>query len=145
MIIGKEVISVYNRFITGLPPFGSTETWLRTVIKFAQWEDSADRNVTNIGATFIDKHINIYIPKTANTEGKKYMRSSEWILLPNDKKAQAWTLAVDSSIITLGETPIITSLYTMQTLRNEHRHCLIKAIEDLSNSPIMPHWEVAGI
>jgi hypothetical protein len=47
--------------------------------------------------------------------------------------------------IALGEAPEITSAYTITNMRANFRSCLIQAIEDLSNQPVLPHWEITGI
>ena len=150
MILAKHVITIYNKYMImpsnwqgGIPP-SSQEAWNRTVIKYAQWEDSTDRNAGNDGKNFIDKHIAIIIPKTANTGGKKYITPIEWAALPTAQIPQSWTLTV-GNVIAYGEAPEITSAYTMATMKNNFKNCEIRAIEDLTDQPIMPHFEILGV
>jgi len=145
MILAKQIITVYNKY-SGLlnPPMPPTEGWNKTVIRFAQWEDATDRNATQAGVTFIDKHISILIPKTANTMNKNYVKNIDWAKLAVDQKLLTWTLKPED-YIALGETPDITSVFTISNLVANYKCCLIKSIEDLSDQPILPHWEVAGI
>jgi len=142
MIIAKHIITVFNKYNADTPPY--SEAWARTVIKFAQWEDSTNRNFTSTGATFIDKYISIIIPKNANTEGKKYIPPKEWGLLPAAQKLLTWTLEQGSDIF-LGEVPPLAGGYTYTQARKDFVYCLIKSVEDLTNQPILPHWEVTGI
>jgi hypothetical protein len=145
MTIAKHILTVYNKYMAGgQPPSPPTEAWNRTVIRFGQWEDSTDRNMTQTGITNIDKHIYIIIPKTAKTGGKRFIPSIDWAKLTTAEKLLTWTVNADD-IIALGETPEITSGYSMSTLRAANRACLVKSIENYFNQPIMPHIEVIGI
>ena len=145
MILAKHVLTVYNAVMEGQPPFPPSETWKKTVIKFGQWEDSADRNFSSQGLTTIGKHISIIIPKNANTQGKKYIPSKDFERLTADQKNKYWTLKLDKDYIALGETPDITASFTISNLYSQYRACLINAIEDLTIQPVLPHWEVIGI
>jgi len=146
MILAKHVLSVYNEFMPpffgGLPP---AAIWQKTLIKYAQWEDAADRNSTQAGMTSIDKHIRIIIPKNANTQGRKYIPFREFEFLPAEQKPSYWTLKINSSIICLGDTPEITSQFPSHNIKEQFSNCLVKAIEDLTIQPILPHWEIIGI
>ena len=144
-ILAKHTLTVYNAVMEGLPPFPPSETWKRTIIKFGQWEDSADRNGAQDGRTFIDKHINIIIPKNANMQGKKYILSNDYERLSADQKNKYWTLKINKDYIAFGETPDITSSFTITNLSSQYRACLVKAIEDFLIQPILPHLEVVGI
>jgi len=146
MILAKHVLTIYNKYMSmpsnwqgGTPPSAS-EAWNRTVIKFGQWEDSTDKNADTSGKNFIDKHISIIIPITANTGGKKYKKPLEWVSPFNT----TWTLSI-GTIIVFGEAPEITSAYTMTNMKANFKYCEIKAIEDLTDQPIMPHFEILGI
>jgi len=86
MILAKHVLTVYQKYMnqgewTGGAPPVAQEAWNRTVIKYAQWEDLTDRNADTSGKNFIDKHISIIIPMTANTGGKKYVKPIQWAAL----------------------------------------------------------------
>jgi hypothetical protein len=145
MTIAKHILTVYNKYTGAFnPPSPPSEAWNRTVIRFGQWEDSTDRNMTQTGITNIDKHISIIIPKNAKTVGKKYVTPIQWAALSTAEKLLAWTVNADD-IIALGETPEITSGYSMSTMRANNRACLIKSIENYFNQPIMPHIEAIGI
>jgi len=146
MTIAKHILTVYNKFTSmpsnwqgGIPPAAS-EVWNRTVIKYGQWEDTTDKNADTSGKNFIDKHISIIIPKTAKTGGKQYKTPLEWVSPFNT----TWTLNV-GTIIVFGEGPEITTAYAMATLKNNFKFCEIKAIEDLTDQPVLPHWEIVGI
>ena len=141
MILAKHIITVINSFMTH--PSGKT-AYNRTVIKYVQWEDTTDRNYMSSGATFIDKHISIIIPKTADTQGKKYVPAKEWGLLPEAQQLLTWTLEPNTDIF-YGEVPELTGGYTYTQVRKDFRYCLVKTIDDLANQPIMPHWEIVGI
>jgi hypothetical protein len=146
MILAKHTITIFNRYTSGvftggMPP---SESWSRTVIKFAQWEDTTDRQANANGITQINKLISIIIPKTADTQGKKYKPYLEWATLPVDEKLLTWTLNVEN-YIALGEAPEITSAYKITNMTADFRCCLIKAMDDLSNQPVLPHWEITGI
>jgi hypothetical protein len=148
MTIAKHTLTVYNKYIEGVfnppnPP-SQQEKWNRTVIRFGQWEDRTDRNFTQAGATLIDKHIEVIIPKTANTGGKKFVKSLEWGKFETAQKIQTWTVRAEDYVV-LGEGPEIAAGYTMDNLRADFRHCMVKAIEDLSDQPVLPHWEISGI
>jgi len=146
MTLAKHVLTVYNKYAKlpdnwqgGVPP-SNIEAWNRTVIKFGQWEDSTDKNADTGGKNFIDKHISIIIPKTANAGGKKYVKPLEWASPFNT----AWTLNV-GAIIAFGEAPEITGAYTMAAMKANFKNCEIRAIEDLTDQPIMPHFEILGV
>jgi hypothetical protein len=150
MTIAKHVLTVYNKYMNqgewagGMPPT-ALEAWNRTVIKFGQWEDTTDRQADTNGITQINKLISIIIPKTANTQGKKYVTPLEWAKLPADKKILSWTLNAGVDYIAFGEGPEITSAYKITNMTAEFRCCLIKAMDDLSNQPILPHIEISGV
>jgi hypothetical protein len=127
----------------GMPPT-ALEAWNRTVIKFGQWEDTTDRQANSSGITQINKLISVIIPKDAKT-GKKYIPPLEWAALPVEQKKLSWTLNVDADYIALGEAPEITPGYTMANMKADFRSCLIKAVDDLSNQPVLPHFEVSGV
>jgi len=145
MILAKHVLTVYNSVLVGLPPFPSSEAWYKTTIKFGQWEDTADRNFSSQGLTTIGKHISIIIPKNVNAQGKKYITSGDYERLSTDQKNNYWTLKLDKDIIAFGETPDITSSFTITNLRNQYKTCLVSAIEDLTIQPVLPHWEIVGV
>jgi hypothetical protein len=72
MILAKHTITIYNKYMNqsewtgGMPPT-ALEAWNRTAVKFAQWEDTTDRQANTNGITQLNKLISIIIPKTANT------------------------------------------------------------------------------
>jgi hypothetical protein len=124
-------------------PFAPDETWDRSVIKYAQWDDVKDRNFANNGVIVIGSHVEIIIPKTANAGGKDYINPIDWNKLPEEQKLEKWTLSVGDYVF-FGDAPEITDAYTMKQAKDNFKSCAIKAIDDLSNQPILPHWEVAG-
>jgi hypothetical protein len=146
MTIAKHTITVFNKYYGGdfQPPFPPSEAWNRTVIKFGQWEDTTDRNFTNNGITSIDKHIEVIIPKTANTMGKGFVKVVDWYKLTTDKKLTKWTVQAGDYVF-FGEAPEITTLYTMKQAMDDFKYCMIKTVEDLSDQPVLPHWEITGI
>ncbi|MCL2174574.1 MAG: hypothetical protein FWB73_00885 [Treponema sp.] len=145
MILAKHVLTVYNVSNEGVPPFGGSDVWRKTIIKFGQWEDSADRNSATDGRSVISKHISIIIPKNADTQGKKYILSGDYAKLTADQKNKYWTLKLGSDYIAFGETPDITSSFTISSLQNQYKACLISAVEDLTIQPVLPHYEIVGI
>ena len=145
MTIGKHTLTVYNIYSEGLPPFNNVEGYNKTVIKFGQWEDTTDRQANSNGITQINQLISVIIPKTAKTGGKKYVSPMEWESLPISEKLQTWTLKVGRDYIALGETPDITTAYSITSLKKDYRLCLISQVEDLTDQPIMPHFEVLGV
>jgi hypothetical protein len=145
MTIGKHTLTVYNIYSEGLPPFNNVEGYNKTVIKFGQWEDTTDRQANSNGITQINQLISVIIPKTAKTGGKKYVSPMEWESLTPAQKLITWTLKVGRDYIVFGESPEITTSYPFATMQKDYRCCLISAAEDLTNQPIMPHFEVLGI
>ena len=146
MTIGKHTLTIFNRYSEGgLPPFGNVEGFNRTVIKYGQWEDSTDRNATNDGRNFIEQHISIIIPKTAKTGGKKYVLPMQWESLPVNQKLLSWTLKINDTYIAYGEAPDITSTYTIAKMQADYKSCRVSGIEDLTDQPVMPHFEVLGV
>lgn len=146
MILAKHILTVYNK-VTGVfvPPFPPSESWQRTIIKFAQWEDQTDLNANGDGRNTVDKHISIIIPKNANTQGRKYLSPTEWNKLTNGEQSKYWALIIGSTYIALGETPEITSSLTISQLQSQYKSCVVSAAEDLTIQPILPHIEVIGI
>jgi len=150
MILAKHTISIFNRFLDGVPPFFQggrppAESYNKTLVRYAQWEDSADRNSANDGRTSIDKHIQIIIPLKADTQGRKYIGYRDYELLPNEQKLNFWTLKINECIIAFGDAPELSSSFTIEKLKESYKHCLVKAVEDLTLQPILPHWEIVGI
>jgi len=145
MILAKHTLTIYNAVMEGQPPFPPSEVWKKTVVKFGQWEDSADRNFSSQGLTTIGKHISIIIPKNADMQGKKYLPSGEYARLTGDQINKHWTLKLDKDYIALGETPDITSSFTISNLISQYRVCLVNALEDLTIQNILPHWEIIGV
>jgi hypothetical protein len=146
MTIAKHAITIINVFSEAVyqppnPPTGKT-TYSRTVFKNCQWEDITDRQANNNGITQINKLISVIIPKTKGM--KPYKKNEDYAKLPIDQKPNCWTLAAEGEIF-LGEVPEITALYTIETAKKDFRHCMIKGIDDLSDTPVLPHWEVTGI
>ena len=146
MTIAKHTITVVNTysdivFQPPLPPVGGT-TYKRTVFKNCQWEDVTDRQADSGGLTQINKLISIIIPKIKGM--KPYLPYADYAKLDNSQKPNYWTLKTEWEIF-LGEVPEITGTYTMENARADFRHCMIKGIEDLSDQPVLPHWEVTGI
>jgi hypothetical protein len=146
MTIAKHTITVINVFSDTvwnppLPPTGKT-TYSRTVFKNCQWEDQSDRQANNNGITQINKLISIIIPKAKGM--KPYKKNEDYVKLPTDQKANFWTLKTEEEIF-LGEVPEITDLYKIENARKDFRYCMIKGIDDLSDQPVLPHFEVTGI
>jgi hypothetical protein len=144
MTIAKHTLTIFNKSVTVNPPFGSTDVWNRTVIKFGQWENNTDRNFDGNGITSIGKHIDIIIPKKVDTGGKGFLKEIDWNKLPADQKPTKWTLRAEDYIF-FGEVPELTTAYTITNARADYRYCLIKAISDYTDQPVLPHWELAGI
>ena len=144
-ILAKHTLTVYNK-IAGvfIPPFPPSESWQRTIIKFAQWEDQTDLNANGNGRNTIDKHISIIIPKNAKSQGRKYLTHIEWNKLQSGQD-KYWTLIIESTMIALGETPDISASMTITDLQKQYKSCLVSAVEDLTIQPILPHFEVVGI
>ena len=143
MTIGKNIITVFNKYAAGdsNSPFPPTESWNKTVIKFAQWEDTTDRQANTNGITQVNKLISIIIPKNANTQGKKYVKPLEWTRLSTEQKLLSWTLKAEDYIF-FEEVPIST--ITTDIIK-QNRCCLIKTVDDLSDQPVLPHWEITGV
>jgi hypothetical protein len=51
------------------------------------------------GLNFIDKHVEIIIPENSETEGKRFLRSFEWIKYPHEEKYLFWTLQIEDVIV----------------------------------------------
>jgi hypothetical protein len=144
-MIAEHTLTVFNKYLgVSTPPFGATEAWNRTVIKYGQWENTTDRNFDGNGVITIGKSISVIIPQNADTGGKEFLNEIEWNKLPADQKIKYWTLRTDDYVF-FGEVPELTTGYTMTNARADHRHCLVKAVDDYADQPILPHWEVTGI
>jgi len=146
MTLAKHTLTVFSQlpgvFIPPFPP--QPGGWNRTVIKYGQWENATDRNVTGEGATFIDKHIGIIIPKAADAMGKGFLNEIDWNRLPVAERREKWTLRI-GDIVVFGEAPEISGPVTIDTVRADFRHCLVKSVEDLTKQPVLPHWAIVGI
>jgi hypothetical protein len=140
-MIAEHTLTVFNKYLgVSTPPFGATEAWNRTVIRYGQWEDDVVREFAN-GIINTGKQILVLIKTNADTGGKEFLNEIEWNKLPADQKVKHWTLRTDDYVF-FGEVP---EGYTVTNAKADHRHCLIKAVDDYSDQPILPHWEVTGI
>ena len=150
MTIAKNTITIFNTYAKEAerdpmdfrPPGPAETVYSRTVFKNCQWEDTVDRQANTNGLTQVNNLISIIIPKTKGM--KPYKKDFEYNKLPVDLKANYWTL-VTSGEIFLGEVPEITPLYTIENARADFRKYIIKGIEDLSDQPVLPHWEITGV
>ena len=153
MTIAKHTITIFNTYIMETeeerdpydprpPSVSQTTVYSRTVLKNCQWEDTIDRQANTNGLTQVNNLISIIIPKTKGM--KLYKKDFEFNKIPVEQRANYWTL-VTSGEIFLGEVPEITPLYTIENARADFRKCIIKGIEDLSDQPVLPHWEITGI
>ena len=151
--IYRDTITVYNRRFNaipqpGLPPGGAgAVSWNRTVIKGVMWKDNTQINEDSSGASSIDRTVSVTIPSEADCEGKTYVQPSRYGSLPVDQVNNHWTLNTDIAnpdVVVLGEGREITSMYTIDNLRRDHRHMAPRAVRDTSRDSGLPMWKVAG-
>jgi hypothetical protein len=142
-MIAEHTLTVFNKYMgVSTPPFGATEVWNRTVIKYGQWEDDVVREFAN-GIINTGKQILVLIETNADTGGKEFLGEIEWNKLSADQKIKYWTLRTDDNVF-FGEVPELTATYTIASAKKDFKHCLIQTVADLSNLH-RPHWEITGV
>jgi hypothetical protein len=140
-----DVITVYNLYSEGSPPFPPKIMYEKTVIRNVMWKNKTHVNSDNSGKNFICQTVSITIPLEA-VMNKKFIPPVEYAAA--DKKKH-WTLNVDKAnpdIVVLGECDKeITDLYTMADLKRDYVTTSIHAVSDTTNQGILPMWKVSGV
>jgi len=142
MTISKHTISIYNKSTGGGGIFDDGDTWIKTILTNCQFEDAINRNANTNGITAIDKSAMVIIPKTRGM--KPYLEPAEYSKLPIDQRSKYFTLAA-GDIIAKGDTPNIQGIFTSQILLRDYKAFTIKAVNNLSDQAVLPHWECQGI
>jgi hypothetical protein len=142
-MIFKDVITVYNCYSEGQPPFPPKLKYNRTVIHNVMWKDKTHVTSDNGGKSFIGQTVSVTIPLEAIIEdGKKYVPPRDYTT------DDCWTLNADKAnpdIIAFGECPEITDSYTVADLRKDYKTANIQAVSDSTNQGILPMWKVGGV
>ena len=143
-LLYNDVITVYNRYERGLPPFGGV-SWDRTIVRGVRWETDVDKNPDSNGKATISQTVLILIPKGADQGGKIYLPSNEYNKITVDNN-NYWTLGTsddNKTYIVRGEGREIGAMYSLDQLKRDG--VLVKGVSDMLDSNAMPHIEVRCI
>ena len=146
-MIENKTVTIYNRFFHGLPPFPPTVKYERTVLQGCHWQDEVITNPDNGGRPTISQTATILIPVDADQSGKTYLAPEEYAKMSNDT-VNYWTAQIDPTnpdYVVLGEGRDLNDLYTIESLKRDHRTIAINGVADMWNSSIQPHLEVRGL
>ena len=132
----NATIAVYNTYSEGLPPWGVMR-YDRTVIHGVVWQEQIERNPDSSGKTTISQTVLIIIPKSADQSGKTYVDPVEYARMSNDVE-DFWTISYgvsEPTFIVLGEGRDLNDLYTVESLRREHRVVEVKGVSNHLDFP----------
>jgi len=146
-MINPRTITIYNRYMVGLPPFPPSVRYEATRIYGCHYEDEVLTNPDSGGRPTIGQTATVLIPVDADQSGKTYVKSERYANMPNDT-TNYWTANKDPSnpdYFILGEGRELNDLYTIESLKRDHRVFAIQGVADSWESSIQPHLEIAGI
>ena len=146
-MIEDFTVTIYNRYFHGLPPFPPTVKYERTVISGVHWEDEVITNPDSGGRPTISQTATVLIPVDADQGGKTYLTPEEYAKMSNDT-VNYWTAQIDPTnpdYVVLGEGRELNDLYTIDSLKRDHRTIAINGVADMWQSSIQPHLEITGL
>ena len=145
-LLYNDVITVYNRYTIGLPPFSSREVFDRAVIKGVHYETDVDKNPDSQGKATISQTVLILIPKGADQGGKIYLPPNEYNRISVDNN-KYWTLDTrdeNKTFIIRGVGREISAMYSIEQLQKDGG-VLVKGVSDMLDSKVLPHLEIRCI
>lgn len=132
-MIATGDITIYNKYIVD-----RAETWQRSVIRDANWQDTKSVMGTKQGL-LASNRATIFIPMVDNTE---YLAPKAWVALTD--KSSNWTLC-EGDVVVKGEVADeITGAFTMKSLYAKYDNVAqITSIDAMDmGSANMRHWEL---
>ncbi len=137
----RDTVSIFNRVKDGLY---EDENWQMTVIHHVGMEIDQQQNIRATGIESADK-CNLIIP--AEAPDKEYIEATEYERLPEDERAEYWTLKEDDFFVKGDLSNIDTSqpdlFQKISKEYGENRVFRITTIGDLTGK-CLPKWKVGG-
>lgn len=137
-----RTVTIWNKYTDGLM---ETEIWLPTLIENVRLLVSKGNNVMNSGLDSADS-ARLHIMDGASVLDKPYLDPVEWEKLPNEEKAQYFTLESENdSFFVEGDATAVNSTDNANffNFMKENYHNCFK-ITSVDRFEIIPHWECWG-
>lgn len=138
----NKTVTIWNKYADGLM---ETEIWLPTLIENVRLLVSKGNNVMNSGLDTADS-ARLHIMDGVSIPGKPYLDSVEWERLPNNEKAQYFTLESENdSFFVEGDMAVVdpSDKDNFFNFMKENYHNCFK-ITSVDRFEIIPHWECWG-
>lgn len=132
-------MTVYNRYT-----IGSAEYYVRHVISEVHWENRKASNVLRSGGNREADQATVFIPKARGVG--VFLDHKTWLLLPNEDKANYWTLKTDDYIVKGVAEEEITLVFTITRLKEKYPDVLrITSVDFMDfGTPRLHHWQIGA-
>ena len=139
----NKTVTIWNKYVSGIY---EDEIWLPTLIKDVRLVISKGNNVMKSGLENIDS-ARLHIDDNISDTSKPYLEPTEWNKLPEDEKANYYTLdSMNDSFFVEGDLteedyskhPATFFEYMKQTYNNCFR------INKVDRFDLIPHFECWG-
>lgn len=140
--MNDKTITMYNYHKNS----DKTETWSRTVIRGVEYSYKSEKTVSSDGKLVFTPLLTVVIPIEADTDGKEYIDSVNFLKLLDKDVDKYFTFnpVGNKDMIVAGECEKeITSDYKITDLKKDFQKCgTISSFSDNTDGELLKHYKV---